>query len=73
MRTQLASASHAILDSLLISNQARSGAQQLLTDITLEIVVEQLERVCYVKRTGSDGEEQTLVDIDDLKHKDEYI
>ena len=47
--------------------------QQLLIDIANEIVIEQLERVCYEKGTNSKGQETTFVKIDDFKHKEEYI
>lgn len=42
----------------------------------LAIVVEQLEKVCYEKRpinNSDDGATETLIKIDDYKHKDEYI
>ena len=74
LRTQLSNVSRAVLDSLLISNQSKSSSmQQLLIDIANEIVVEQLERVCYERGLDSKGRETTFVKIDDFKHKDEYI
>lgn len=73
MRTELANVSRTILDLLLKNDESNDCIQQLLTDISTEIVVQQLERVCYEKRTKANGEEQTLVAIDDLKHKEEYI
>ena len=58
----------------MISNQSKSSSmQQLLIDIANEIVVEQLERVCYERGLDSKGRETTFVKIDDFKHKDEYI
>ena len=47
--------------------------QQLLIDIANEIVIEQLERVCYEKGLNKQGQETTFVKIDDFKHREEYI
>ena len=77
----LAKASRTILDSILGESQNRSAVQQLLTDTVLAIVVEQLEKVCYEKRPvmgssdAADAQvvEETLIKIDDCKHKEEYI
>ena len=73
LRNNLANVSRTILDSLFSSNDNLGKTQQLLNDIAAEIVVEQLENVCYETRTGNNDKEETFVNIDDIKHKEEFI
>ena len=73
MRTKVESASRVVLD-LLLKDASKSSVQQLLIEVALEIVVEQLETICYVtKDSEKDGESTTYVQIDESKNKDEYI
>ena len=57
----------------MFSKSANFGSvQQLLNDVAAEIVVEQLEKICYEKVQSADGV-KTFVKINDTEHKDEYI